>query len=324
MRTIKTLITASALALSTLAASVAEAREFRLGLLTPQQHIWTQAAVSFGDELASASNGEHQVKVFPAQQLGNEAQMMQMLQAGSLDMAFLTLAEVSNRVSDFGALYAPYLARDFKHAGEILHSDTAQSILKKLPREAGVVGIDYGLAGMRQILSRDQINLAADLSGQKIRITPFEPIRDFYTEVGAAPTPMPLPAVYEALANGQVDAIDMDAELIVKLKYYDNAQSILLSNHMMFPVIGLVSNKVWRDLSDADRQLIDETMSKHLKSTISTYSSKEQEWLQTIRGLDLNVKDVNASFFGDAIANWEKHWGEKTPFLAQIRAEAAK
>jgi len=41
-------------------------------------------------------------------------------------------------------------------------------------------------------------------------ITPFEPILDFYSALGAAPTPMPLPAVYEALANGQVDAIDMD------------------------------------------------------------------------------------------------------------------
>jgi len=41
-------------------------------------------------------------------------------------------------------------------------------------------------------------------------ITPFEPILDFHSALGAAPTPMPLPAVYEALANGQVDAIDMD------------------------------------------------------------------------------------------------------------------
>lgn len=35
-----------------------------------------------------------------------------------------------------------------------------------------------------------------------------------FATLHSAPTPMPLPAVYDALANGQVDAINMDAELI--------------------------------------------------------------------------------------------------------------
>ena len=98
------------------------------------------------------------------------------------------------------------------------------------------------------------VTSAADLAGKKLRITPFEPIKDFYNAVGAASTPMPLPAVYDALANGQVDAIDMDAELIWKLKYYEHADTVLISNHMMFPMVGLVSARVWKDLSPEERE----------------------------------------------------------------------
>ena len=119
------------------------------------------------------------------------------------------------------------------------------------------------MAGLRQIVSRGEVSSAEDLSGLKLRITPFTPILDFYNAVGAAPTPMPLPAVYDALANGQVDAIDMDAELIWVLKYYEHADTIVQSDHMMFPMVGLVSAKVWAGLSEEDRAMIAELMAKH-------------------------------------------------------------
>lgn len=159
-------------------------------------------------------------------------------------MAFLTVAEVSNRVPDFGAFYAPYMVEDIEQAGALLRSDVALDLLELLAGKVGVAGIGYGMAGLRQIVSRDAVASAQDLAGKKLRITPFEPIGDFYNALGAAPTPMPLPAVYDALANGQVDAIDMDLELIWKLKYYEHAETIMVSNHMMFPMVGLVSAKI--------------------------------------------------------------------------------
>jgi TRAP-type C4-dicarboxylate transport system substrate-binding protein len=197
----------------------ASAKEFRIGLITPPSHIWTKAALALGEELAKQSGGAHSVAVFPSRQLGNEAQMLQQLQTGALDMAFLTVAEVPNRDADFGAFYAPYLVSDIAGSAKFLRSDAAVAMLDQLPKNVGVVGLGYGSAGLRQIVARDAITDIASLSGKEIRITPFEPIKDFYNLLDTAATPMPLPAVYDALANGQVDAIDMDLELIWKLKY---------------------------------------------------------------------------------------------------------
>ena len=122
-------------------------------------------------------------------------------------------------ISHFNSTVDECFIGDIAHAAKILRSDLAKDMLKELPKKAGVVGLGYGSAGLRQIVSRDPVNSPDDLKGKKIRITPFEPIKDFYNLLGTAPTPMPLPAVYDALANGQVDAIDMDLELIWKLKY---------------------------------------------------------------------------------------------------------
>ncbi len=322
MKHFKTIVASAALL--TVAAVAAQAEEFRLGLITPPPHIWTKAAEAFGAELAEASNGAHSVSVFPARQLGNEAEMLQQLQTGALDMAFMTVAEVSNRAPELGAFYAPYLADDIDHAGRILRSDTAKALLEPLPGQVGAVGVGYGMAGLRQIVSRGEVSSAADLAGLKLRITPFTPILDFYNAVGAAPTPMPLPAVYDALANGQVDAIDMDAELIWVLKYYDHADTIVQSDHMMFPMVGLVSAKVWAGLSEADRTMIGDLMAKHVDSTIDSYIAKEAGWLEQIEGTGKAYKKVDAAFFGGAIEEWNKIWSEKTSSLDALRTTAAE
>lgn len=304
--------------------ATADARDFRLGLITPPQHLWSTEAEAFAEALHERSGGEHSVAVFPAQQLGNEAQMVQQLQTGALDMAFLTIAEISNRIPDFGALYAPYLVDDVNHAARLLRSDTAGELLDLMPQGVGLVGLGYGMVGMRQVLSREPITSADELRGKRLRITPFEPIRDFYTATGAAPAPMPLLEVYDALANGQVDAIDMDFDSILILKFYEQANHLLISNHMMFPMVGVVSGRVWRELSEADRELIETTMAEHLENVLAGFEEMDAAQEAEIRGLDIDIHEADAAFFSDAIAEWQGIWGEKAPVLDALRAEAER
>lgn len=305
------------------APSVVTAKNFRLGLLTPTNHIWTEAAVQFAQDFEAASQGQHKVAIFPAAQLGNEAQMLQQLQTGALDMAFLTIAELSNRYADMGALYAPYLVRSMEQVGPILNSPPAQSLLAALPAKTGLVGVAYGTGGLRQIVSAKPVTTLADLQGKKLRITPLEPLQDFYRELGTAPTALPLSAVYDALSNGQVDAIDMDLEMILGLKFYDKAETVVLSNHMMFPVVGLVSARVWAGLDEDTKQTIQRLMQEQLGQTISLYVQKEQDWKAQLLDTGVSVQEVGPEFFGAALERWDSKWQSKTPVLQQLREVSA-
>ena len=304
-------------------ASPAAAREFRFGLITPPTHLWTEAAMRFGEELEAATGGEHTLAVFPSRQLGNEAQLLQLLQTGALDFAILTVSEITNRLPQFGAFYAPYLVSDVREAATLLRGETAQGMLSVLPQEIGVFGLGYCLAGMRQILGRDALAAPADLRGKKIRITPFVPLRDFYQLLGAAPTPMPLASVYDALANGQIDAIDMDLEAIWKVKYYESADTLVLSNHMMFPSVGVISGRTWLRLSESDRDLVSRLMRTHLDRVMDEYVEQERRWEAAIRDAGVEVIEVGAAAFGSAIADWEAIWLPQAPVLATLKAEVA-
>lgn len=312
-------LAAASAAILACAPGAALADRFRMALPTPPSHVWTIEAEAFAASFEQRTGGEHSIAVFPAGQLGNDAQMLQQLQTGAIDIVFMPIAEVTNRIPEFGALYAPYLADDVGEAAVLLQSDVAQDLLNQLPARIGAVGVGYALGGMRQIVTRDPVTSAADLEGLKLRVTPLDPIRDFYLALGAAPIPLPLSSVYDALANGQIDAIDMDLENTWKQSYHELGETLILSRHMMFPMIGLVSGARWRTLDTETRELLSEAMNEHFDRIIATYIEAEAEYEAELRAAGIEVLTVGPEFFGDALAEWEAKWSATTPVLEDLR-----
>ena len=316
----KTLIAATAGVLLALPAA-AQTREFRLGLITPPAHVWNQEVAALNETLQERSGGRFSIAAFPSGQLGNEATMMQQMQTGALDMAWLTTAEVTFRVPDMAALHAPFLVTNIADAARVFRSDEAREILEVLPRATGTVGLCYAMIGMRQMVMRNPIASAADLNGQRIRITPAPAISRFFEMFGAAPAPMPLPAIYDALANGQVDGLDMDYESIINFRYYEHAPYLLETNHHMFGMVALVSARVWATLSEEDRALITDAMQLHCDRTIDRFVEEEDDKLARLRDAPgINITEgIGPEFFGDIVERWDAEWGAQTPYVARLR-----
>ncbi|WBU63476.1 TRAP transporter substrate-binding protein [Paracoccus aerodenitrificans] len=303
-------------------AQLAAATEYRIGLITPPPHQWTVTANAIADELREATDGRIDLLIFPSGQLGNEAQMLQQLQTGALDFAFMTLGEFANRDPNYGIFLAPFIAEDVPAARKLLSGETAQELLDGVDK-FGLEGFGYAMAGLRQIVMRDEVQSVSDLSGKKIRTVPLAPELDFWTGLGATPTPMPLPALYDAFANGQLDGMQIDFEGTWNSQYYEHAGSIIESNHMMFPMIAVGSARKWADIPPEDQSKISEVMQRHLDELIGKYAEIDAEYLEKLRGTDVPVKTVDRSFFGDSIDRWYEEWRTKTPLLQQLEAEAA-
>jgi len=306
-------------------AASAEDRDFRVGLITPPVHVWNQEVDAMGETLGEMSDGRMSVTAFPSGQLGSEGTMLQQLQTGALDMAWLTTAELTLRVPDMSALHAPFLVTNIEDAARVLRSEEAREILDELPAATGSVGLCYAMTGMRQLLTKEPITSAEDLDGLRFRITPAPPIQTFFEMFGAAPAPMPLTQVYDALANGQIDAIDMDHESIINFGYYDHATNMMETNHHLFGMVALVSGRVWAELSAEDKVIVQEAGQKHCDQTIDRFVSEEAnklERLQAIEGISV-TEDVGPEFFGDIVERWDAEWSERTPYVERLRALVA-
>ncbi len=311
------------IALLTCLPLLGQAKTLRLGLITPPSHQWTLSAQAMAKQAREESQGKLDILVFPSGQLGSEAQMVQMMQRGALDMAFLAAGELANREPDFAALFAPYLVDTPQQARELLQSDTARKLLAEGQR-LGLVGLGFGMAGLRQIVVRGEVDSVDDLAGRKIRTMPVQPERDFWNKIGAAPTPIPLPALYDAFANGQVDGMQIDFEGTWNTRYLDYAGTVIQSNHMMLPMIAVASARSWKALSEDERTLLRELVEEHLDGLFDTYADIDARYLARIRKESkVPVITVGRDFFGEGVDLWYQEWREKAPLLKALEKEAA-
>ncbi|MFT3721170.1 TRAP transporter substrate-binding protein [Pseudorhodoferax sp.] len=301
----------------------AQAREFRIGLITPAGHSWNRAAVAFGEALKKETGGRLSATVFHSGQLGNEPAMMQQLQSGALDMGWIQAAELGSRVATVAAINAPYLVRSTAAVARLVKTPAALKLLDVLPRETGTIGLGWGITGMRSVFSARDLASSAGLKGLKLRINPTPVYRDFYQSLGAAPTPIPTPQVFDAMANGQVDALEADIEFAWNARFDKVSKVILQMNALFMPFAPLVSGRVWAALPEPDKELIRAQVARSLDAQIREIADTEPALLEKFKATGIAMKTEPAASMEASIQAFDALWLPKAPAIAELRKVGA-
>ncbi|WP_198666087.1 TRAP transporter substrate-binding protein [Tropicimonas sp. IMCC34043] len=306
------------------AAFAAEARELRMGLITPPSHVWTKVANRIAEKLPEASGGALTLVVFPAGQLGSEQEMFQQMSTGLLDSGLMTAAITSLRAPSLQGWFTPYLFADVSAAIEAADTPAAGEMLGELDR-AGLHGLGYTFAGMRQILMKDApATDPQELANKKIRIVPFPAMKVWWQAVGAVPTPVNLTEVYQALQTGLLDGIDIDLDALVGLKFNEVANGLTISNHMAFPAVMVVSDMTWNGMSADEQQAFSEVTAEALAWGSAQQIAAEASNLASLRETDLTIVEIGngAEVFAGANAAVDESFA-RYPLIAQFRTEVA-
>lgn len=303
--------------------SRAQSRELRLGVITPPGHPWNQAALRVADTLKQETNGRLSLTVFHSGQLGTEAAMMQQMQSGALDMGWIQAAELGSRVPTIAAINAPYLVRSTAQVAKLVRHPVALKLLDVLPKETGTMGLAWGITGMRAVFSARDISGIGGLKGMKLRINPTPAFRDFYQALGSAPTPIPTPAVFDAMSNGQVDGLEADLEFAWNQRFDRVSKVVMPMNALFMPVAALVSGRVWTSMPQADRDLIARATKAALDQQIDQLVENEPKIIEQLRATSIPIREANAADAEAAVKEFDKIWLEKAPVLAELRKVGA-
>ncbi|WP_227937437.1 TRAP transporter substrate-binding protein [Alkalihalobacillus deserti] len=271
---------------------------FKVSMVTPPSHGWTVTAEKFNEELQSRSNGRMSVQVFPSEQLGSEADMVQQMETGTLDFGFITNAYLSTRSESLNAWFMPFLFEDLEEASQARRSEEAKEMLNELEAQ-GLVGLDFSFAGERHVLMKDKaIKSREDLTGQKLRIIGNPVMQEFWTDLGVSPTPMPLGEVYSSLQTGVIDGIDIDLDALVSLNLQEIANDLTLTKHMQFPAVAVMSQKVFESLSPEDQEIVKEAMEAAVEWGVEDAIQREKGNLEFVKQEGLNiVEDFDTASF---------------------------
>jgi TRAP-type transport system periplasmic protein len=301
----------------------AQSREFRLGVITPPNHPWNNAALKVGETLKAETSGRLSLTVFHAGQLGNEGAMMQQLQSGALDMAFIQAAELGSRVPAIAAINAPYVVRSTEAVAKLVRHPVALGLFEYLPKETGTIGLGWGITSIRAVFSAKEISSIADLKGMKLRINPTPAFRDFYQILGAAPTPIPTPQVFDAMANGQVDGLEADLDFSWNQRFDRVSKTILRMNAVHMPMVALVSGRVWTTLPAADRELISKITRAALDAEIDEIVANQPGLVENFSKQPVKIVVSDVKDADPVIAEYDKIWLPKAPVLAELRKVGA-
>ena len=235
----------------------ADAKEFRLGLITPAGHSWNRAALQFGEALKKETDGRLSVTVFHSGQLGNETAMMQQLQSGALDMGWIQAAELGSRVSSVAAINAPYLVRSTPAVAKLVKTPAALKLLEVLPRETGTIGLGWGITGMRAVFATKDISAPTDLKGMKLRVVGSPLFSDIFTALGANPTQMSWADAQPALSSGAVDGQENPMSVFTAAKMHTIGQKhVTMWGYVADPLVFVVNKEVWASWTPADQAIV--------------------------------------------------------------------
>lgn len=174
------------------------------------------------DLLEAKTDGRATIEIFANGQLGDEAQLVEQVLLGSLDVAMTANSTMSNYVTDYRVFDLPFL---FPTISEL--SATAEGpVLGMLEGSANKTGLEllavYS-SGIRHIMTKKPIESIEDLDNVKIR-TMQNPIHvDAFTAFGANPTPLAYSELYGALQSGVVDGAEGAATNYTGQKLYEVA-----------------------------------------------------------------------------------------------------
>lgn len=217
----------------------------------------------FGDILAERTEGRLTVNVFPNSQLGDDAQMMEMLQTGTLDMTIPSTSPATSYVQELAVFDLPFLLPTREAAIAVLESEAALGLLDKF-EGTGIKAFAYHENGYRQLTnsvraveSPDDV-AGLDVSGLTIR-TMENPVQlSIWQALGANPTPMAFGEVFSAMEQGVIDGQENPWSTILTSNFHEVQDYGSETRHVYTPFIIMMSERTWDRLDPAYQELVQE------------------------------------------------------------------
>jgi TRAP-type transport system periplasmic protein len=253
---LSTLVIACVTALAAIPSS-ALAQKFALKLghavnTTDGQHA---AAMKLAELVKQRTNGDVDITIYPANQLGNDAAMINGVRGGTIDIVSSGASNFNGIVANTAAMELPFVFRSAQHAYAVLDGTVGTGVMNELSPH-GLKGLAYWENGWRAFTNNKRpVRTPDDLKGLKIRSTPNPYHIQAFKLLGMNPSPMPIAELYTALETGTFDAQEHPINVTWSSKFHEVQKHLTISNHVYSPLM-VVMNKAKFDSLPPNYQAI--------------------------------------------------------------------
>ncbi|MBA1335996.1 MAG: TRAP-type C4-dicarboxylate transport system, periplasmic component [Firmicutes bacterium] len=225
----------------------------KLGHINPETGNYHQYALKFKELVETRSNGQVEIDIYPAGQLGYDRELLESLQFNNLDLSISTSSPIANFVPAFMALDFPFIFDDWDHVMRFIESDAAVEMMNE-GADKNLIGLGMLARGFRSTTnSKKPLNSVADFKGMKMRVIESPIYIKTFEALGATVTAMSWGEVFTALQQGTIEAVELDYRTLYDERVYE-VQKYLTGTEHIFAFATLMASKSKFESLPADVQ----------------------------------------------------------------------
>lgn len=251
----------------------------------------------FAEELEKIAPDAFDVAMFPNHQLGNEIDMLQQMQLGTLAAGVITSTQVASIVPAFQLNDLPFLYATSEQAHDVLDGAVGQALFSQLA-EKGIVGLGFSEAGFRNVINNVRpIYKPSDLEGIKLRVQPSQIFISSFDALGANPVPMAWSSTFTAVQQGTVDGLEIPLAVIYSNKYAEVTKNLSLTRHAYNALALVVSKSFFSGLSPELQKAVRTAAERAIDRQRDTVAQNNKIILEELQkaGMQVNeIEDVSA------------------------------
>lgn len=200
-------------------------------LIGPIETAQGQGLEFFAKRVKELTGGEVEVKIYADGQLGGLVESLEQVQKGFIDLTTSVPGNMAEFVPEFQIYHFPFLFRDYSHWKAVITGQIGQKLSDIARQKAGMIIIGTFGGSVRNLVTRKRVTSIDDMKNLLIRLHPSEIQIKAWSAVGAIPTVVAYREIYSALQLKVIDALENEPEWVVRMKFYEQAQYIVLTAH---------------------------------------------------------------------------------------------
>ena len=268
----------------------------------PISHQLTKTAEIIKEEIEKNSNGEIEIKFYPAQQLYNHKSSVPVLQKGGVDMAMIQLGFWTGVVPSISSLAFLTYYNSFDHFQAVMNGPPGDIFRKDFEELANLKVLGWANYGQLEIASKDPIKTLADFNGKRIRATGADAAL-WLQGVGAGPVTMNSGEVYQALQRGTVDGAISGPSSFDQRKWYEVSK--YMTDSAIAPVWAyfmVVHIDTWNKLTPEQQKIFIDAHKKAQEFNLSAAAEEDRLAKEKLIGLGMVPNKIST----EELAKWRE------------------
>lgn len=220
-------------------------------------HPWNKGLLYFAQKVDEDSKGRIKIDIFNGGILGSEAQTLQFVKDGSLDLVISDPSAGSPFAKELDFFALPFLFRSYAHWQAALDGAPGKTYAKLIEDKTGLKILAYWGGSSRNVLStKKPINSIEDLKGFRLRLISSPLKVNAWKAVGTIPTPIAFMETYLAMKSGVVDGMENESVAVREMKFYEPAPFIARTEHEFTVRPLFISKKTFDKLPEDLQQIV--------------------------------------------------------------------